>query len=482
MAFWRVPYQTHLGADAMRHDARDFLPFAPAAGRPMRNRLTLPILSAAVLVAQVDTSVVNLAMRPIGEHFAAGVSVLQWVMDSYNLVYAALLLTGGLLADLIGRRRVFMAGAALFSAASLICAVAPAVPVLLAGRALTGLGAALMMPASLAILRVAWPDRVERGRALGVWTGCNGLGLAIGPTLGGALIEGFGWRGVFFVVIPLSLAAFALAPLAIAESADPDEREFDWAAQASGALALGGLAVAAIESHHSVPAAAVAFLVAAGALIAFIRIEAGRGAAALVPLPMFAIREFRAAATATAGMTFGMYGMAFLLPLTWLSAGKLGPLAAGLALMPSAIAFVVTSPFSGRLAERVGARLMMSGGVAIIACGLILIGATASMTGLAGAEIGLALTGLGMGLATGPLMGAAVGAVPAARSGTAASLINVARMAGATIGVAVLGAVFAMAGAGPGGLTVAMLLGGALQIAASASAWMTTRAGAQAAG
>jgi MFS transporter, DHA2 family, methylenomycin A resistance protein len=459
----------------MRHDARDFLPFAPAGGGRMRNRLTLPILSAAVLVAQVDTSVVNLAMRPIGEHFAAGVSVLQWVMDSYNLVYAALLLTGGLLADLIGRRRVFMAGAALFSVASLICAVAPAISVLLAGRALTGLGAALMMPASLAILRVAWSDPVERGRALGVWTGCNGLGLAIGPTLGGALIEGFGWRGVFFVVIPLSLAAFALAPLAIAESADPHEREFDWAAQAFGALALGGLAVAAIESHRGLPAAAVAFLVVAGALVAFIRIEAGR-AAALVPLPMFAIPEFRAAATATAGMTFGMYGMSFLLPLTWLSAGKLGPLAAGLALLPSAVAFVVTSPLSGRLAERVGARLMMSGGVAIIACGLILIGATASMTGLAGAEVGLALTGLGMGLATGPLMGAAVGAVPAARSGTAASLINVARMAGATIGVAVLGAVFAIAGAGPGGLTVAMLLGGALQIAASASAWMTTRA------
>jgi MFS transporter, DHA2 family, methylenomycin A resistance protein len=460
----------------MRHDARDFLPFAPAAGRLTRNRLTLPILSAAVLVAQVDTSVVNLAMRPIGEHFAAGVSVLQWVMDSYNLVYAALLLTGGLLADLIGRRRVFMAGAALFTAASLICALAPAMSVLLAGRALAGLGAALMMPASLAILRVAWPDPVERGRALGVWTGCNGLGLAIGPTLGGALIEGFGWRGVFFVVIPLSLAAFALAPLAIAESADPDEREFDWAAQAFGALALGGLAVAAIESHLSLAAAAVALLVAAAALVAFIRIEGGRGAA-LVPLPMFAIREFRGAVTATAGMTFGMYGMSFLLPLTWLSAGKLGPLAAGLALMPSAIAFVVTSLFSGRLAERVGARLMMSGGLAIIACGLILIGATASMTTLAGAEVGLALTGLGMGLATGPLMGAAVGAVPAARSGTAASLINVARMAGATLGVAVLGAVFAMAGGGPGGLTVAMLLGGALQIAASASAWMTTRAG-----
>jgi MFS transporter, DHA2 family, methylenomycin A resistance protein len=144
--------------------------------------------------------------------------------------------------------------------------------------------------------------------------------------------------------------------------------------------------------------------------------------------------------------------------------------------MPSAAAFVVTSPFSGRLAERAGSRLMMSGGVAIIGCGLLMIGATASMTNLVGAEAGLALTGFGMGVATGPLMGAAVGAVPAARSGTAASLINIARMAGATIGVAVLGAVFALVGGGPGGLTVAMLLGGGLQIAAAASAWTTTAA------
>ena len=211
----------------MRHDARDFLPFAPAPARPVRNYLTLPILCAAVLVAQIDTSVVNLATRPIGERFGASVSMLQWVVDSYNLVYASLLLTGGLLADLLGRRRVFMAGAAVFSVASLICAAAPTIPILLAGRALAGLGAALLLPSSLAIVRVVWPDSVERGRALGVWTGCNGLGLAIGPTLGGALIEGFGWRSIFMIVIPLSAAAFALAPVAVRESADPQHRDFD---------------------------------------------------------------------------------------------------------------------------------------------------------------------------------------------------------------------------------------------------------------
>ena len=190
---------------------------------------------------------------------------------------------------------------------------------------------------------------------------------------------------------------------------------------------------------------------------------------------MFGVRAFRGAAIATAGMTFGMYGMLFLLPLFWLSRGALDPVAAGLALTPSAAVYIVTSPLSGHLAERIGSRLMMSGGVAIIGCGLLLIGATASAAGIGGAEAGLALTGLGMGLATGPLMGTAVGAVSAARSGTAAAVINVARMSGATIGVATLGAVFAIAGGGADGMRLALWLGGAIQLAAAASAWTITR-------
>jgi MFS family permease len=240
-----------------------------------------------------------------------------------------------------------MGGAALFSLASLVSAFAPAMSVLLAARALAGLGAALLLPASLAIVRVAWTDPAARGRALGIWTGCNGVGLAVGPTLGGALIDGFGWRGVFLVVVPLGVAAVALGPLAFAESADSHERDFDWLAQASGALALGALALAAIESHRDAAFAAAAFAVAGAALLAFIRVEAGGGAKALVPLPLFGIPAFHGAATATAGMTFGMYGMLFLPPLSWLSLGELDPVAAGFALMPSAAVYVVTSPFSG---------------------------------------------------------------------------------------------------------------------------------------
>lgn len=163
---------------------------------PPNRRLILLTLCLGVLVAQIDTSVVNLAVRPIGDALGVGVSALQWVMDGYNLAYALFLLTGGLLGDLYGRRRIFITGAAGFSAGCLVCGLAPNAVVLILGRVLAGLGAALLIPASLAILRVVWTEPVERGRALGVWAGCNGLAFAIGPILGGFLIESLGWRSV----------------------------------------------------------------------------------------------------------------------------------------------------------------------------------------------------------------------------------------------------------------------------------------------
>jgi EmrB/QacA subfamily drug resistance transporter len=433
-------------------------------------------LCLAVLVAQLDTAVVNLATRPIGEHFHAGVDALQWVLDSYNLVYAVLLLTGGLLADLYGRRRLFMAGVGIFVAASLVCAAAPDIRVLIAGRAGTGLGAALLVPASLAIIRVAWRDETQRGHALGVWAACNGLAMAIGPTLGGLLIHAFGWRSIFLVVIPFGAAALALAPRAIEESSDPHGRSFDAVAQMLGAVALGGLALAAIESHLHPAVAASAFVAALAAFIFFLRVERRQGGAALVPLEIFAVDAFRGAIAATAAMTFGMYGALFLLPLIWQGDGGLSATQAGLALMPMALVFVVVSPLSGRLTEKVGLRAMTSGGVALIGAGLLVIALGAGRPSITVDEIGLMLTGLGMGIATGPLMATAVGAVGRARSGTASALINVARMAGATIGVAVLGAAYALAGGGAQGLRLAMIAGGAVQLAGALTAWTAMRA------
>ncbi|MHB8415860.1 MAG: MFS transporter [Acidiferrobacteraceae bacterium] len=442
-----------------------------------RRILTLATLCLAVLIAQVDTSVVNLAVRSIGSYFSASVATLQWVVDSYNLVYAALLLTGGLLADLYGRRRIFLVGVAVFTAASLLCAFAPTVWLLVSGRALAGLGAALLLPASLAIIRVVWPDRAARGRVLGIWAACNGVALAIGPTLGGLLIPQFGWRSVFLVVVPLGLAAFVLAVPAIPESSDPEDRHFDMSGQILGAAVLGGLVFASIEARGATLTALAALGIAVSALPLFLMVESKRGAMALVPLDMFRVREFAGAMTATMGMTFGMYGVLFLLPLTWQSVDGFDPLRAGMALMPMALVYVFVSPFSGALTRRHGTRLMITGGLFVIALGLLILGVTADGGSIIMAEIALALTGLGMGLATGPFLAVALNAVPAARSGTAAALINVARMTGATIGVAVLGAVFSSAQHRLIGLRYSMLLGSLVQFTCALIALATTGTG-----
>jgi MFS transporter, DHA2 family, methylenomycin A resistance protein len=440
----------------------------------LRHFPALLTLCLAVLVAQIDTAVVNLGTHRIGAYFHASVGALQWVVDAYNLTYAVLLLSGGLLADLLGRRKIFIVGAAIFTAASLLAAFAPSVGVLIGARAVAGAGAALLIPASLAIIRVIWLDSRERGRALGIWAACNGVAFAIGPTLGGVLIERFDWRSIFLVVVPVSLAAVALAPVALSESADPHGRSFDTRGQTLGAIGLGAVAFAAIEAHTDVWPALIACAMAIVCIVSFILAERGEGPSALVPLELFSSKPFAAASVATTAMTFGMYGVIFLLPLTWQSTRGLSATAAGIALIPSALVFVIVSPFSGRLSERLGVRFMTAGGVAIVGVGLLLIGSTAGQMSLAFAEIGLTLTGLGMGLATGPLMGEAVGAVPASRSGTAAALINVARMVGATVGVAALGAVYAVFHGGPEGLRVATILGGAVQLSGATYAWIST--------
>src|SRR6516164_5064898 len=189
--------------------------------------LILLTMSLGVLIAQIDTSVVNLAVKPIGTALKASVTELQWIVDVYNFVYASLLLTAGTLADLYGRRRIFALGIALFTLGSLVCGLAPNAVLLVAGRAVAGLGAALEVPTSLAILTVAYPDTRERTQALGLWASCNGLAFIIGPTVGGALVDGVGWRSIFLLIIPLCAVTLALTCTSVPESKDPKDRKLD---------------------------------------------------------------------------------------------------------------------------------------------------------------------------------------------------------------------------------------------------------------
>jgi DHA2 family methylenomycin A resistance protein-like MFS transporter len=443
----------------------------PAAVRTM----VLLAMCLAMLIAQIDTSVVNLATHAIGATFHASMAPLQWVLDAYNLVYAMLLLSGGLVADLYGRRRVFAIGCALMAVASLVCALAPDIATLIAARAATGIAAALLLPSSLAIIRVVWPEPEARGRVLGIWASCNGLAFAVGPTLGGVLIEGFGWRSVFLLAVPFACAAFALAFLVVPESADPQERHFDLQGQVLGGLTLGSVALAAIAGHDGGRRWVFALMLSALALAMFLRVERKRGAAALVPLDLFRIPAFSGAICATAAMTFGMYGMIFLLPLVWQSEGHLAAHEVGLAMLPAPLVFFVVSTQSGRLAQRLGARAMTAGGTALIGCGLLTVAATQAGSPMLLAQAGMLAAGLGMGLSSGPLFGIAVGAVGRERSGTASALINVARMTGATLGVALLGTVFELLHGGAEGLRAAMLIGGTVQLCGAMAAFITIR-------
>jgi len=339
----------------------------------MKTRPGLVLLAASlgVLIAQIDTSVVNLAVKPIAADLGSSVSAMQWMIDAYNLVYAALLLTAGALGDLYGRRRVFVAGVAFFAAGSVLCAIAPDTATLLAGRALQGLGAALEVPMSLVLLSLAFPEPKARQRALGVWASCNGLAFIVGPTLGGVLVDAIGWRSIFYLILPLCVPAALFVRKGMAESSAPAGRRLDVPGQLAAIAALGGLAFAAIEGAHlgwSSPLVLGAAAIAAAGAAAFFAVER-RSANGLVPFELFRSAPFSASLAIAALMTFTMYALIFLMPLSFQVLRGDSPIVAGLRMLPMSVAFFLVSQKSGRIVEAIGARAALAGGMALIGAG-----------------------------------------------------------------------------------------------------------------
>jgi EmrB/QacA subfamily drug resistance transporter len=440
-----------------------------ATARP-RPRLVLIATSLGVLFAQIDTSVVNLALKSIAGDLRAGVSAMQWVIDSYNLVYASLLLTGGTLGDLFGRRRIFILGIALFIAGTLICALAPDAETLIAGRAVSGLGAAFEVAMSLVLLAAAFPDRKERAHALGVWASCNGIAFIIGPTLGGWLVDSIGWRSIFYVILPVCAAAWILTLYGVQESSDPKGRRLDLPGQALAILGLSAFAFAAIEGSRWGWTSPLILTIAGAAVVAlalFVWVEA-RTPGPLLPLAYLRRPEFSAALACAGLMTFGMYALLFLMPLYFQTVRGGSPFIAGLELLPMSASFVAVSQLVGHLNNRFGPRAVMTAGMVCMGAGALALAFIGEATPLVIVEFELFLVGIGLGLNTAPVNGVAVAALPPERSGTASGLVNTARMVGATLGVAILGALFAafagqQAAAGANfmpGLQAAMIGGG----------------------
>ena len=370
---------------------------APRARCAQGTSVVLLTMSLGVLIAQIDTSVVNLAVKPIGANLGVGVTTLHWVVDAYNLVYASLLLTAGTLADIYGRRRIFVLGIALFAIGSLICGLAPNAATLIAGRGIAGLGAALEVPTSLAILTVAFPDTAKRTRALGLWASCYGLAMVIGPIAGGVLVDAVGWRSIFLLITPLCVLALVLTWTAVPESKDPKGRKLDPGSQTLAVIALGSLSLAAIEGPgrgFTSPAIVTAFAIAATASAWFLRRQTGTGGA-LVPLSLFRNRVFSAALGVAASMTFGMYAMLFLVPLYLQAARGATALLAGVVLLPMSLSFVVVSQYSGRIANAFGPRLPMTAGMALMGSGLFMLALPGVADSLSLIEPAMLLLGCG---------------------------------------------------------------------------------------
>jgi len=409
------------------------------------------VLLATVLgsaMASIDATVVGIALPVIGRDFHASLSSLQWVVTAYTLTLAGLLLFAGAVGDKYGRRRVYVIGVIWFALASLLCGVAPGAAFLIAARALQGVGAALLTPGSLAIIQASFrPD--DRGQAIGAWSGLSGVGSAIGPFLGGWLIQAASWRLIFVINAPLAALVIAVSLRHVPESRDPSATgPIDVMGSVLVTLGLIGLTYGLIEGPSTGWAAGPLAALIAGvvALAAFVLWER-RAAEPIMPLGMFASAQFSTANLATFVVYAALGGAFFLLPIQLQVVSGYSPLEAGIALLPVTVIMLLLSARSGALAQRIGPRLQMTVGPIVIAAGLALF-ARIGPGGNYLTEVLPAMIVFGFGLCinVAPLTATVLAAVPAEHAGTASAINNdVARAAG-LIAVAVLPAAAGLSG------------------------------------
>ncbi|MGV8875639.1 MAG: MFS transporter [Rhodococcus sp. (in: high G+C Gram-positive bacteria)] len=401
------------------------------------------IVAATVLgssLAMLDATVVNIALPAIGRDLGAGVTGLQWTLSGYTLALASLILLGGSLGDRVGRRRVFVWGTVWFATASVLCGLAPSIEVLIAARLLQGVGAALLTPGSLALISASIKAE-DRGAAIGLWSGLGGVASAIGPLLGGWLVDAVGWRAVFLINVPLAVVVVWVAAKHVPESRDPHASgRLDVPGAVTIAAALGLLTYGLIESH------VLALVLGVVAVGAFVVIER-RSHDALVPPSLFASRVFLAANLVTFTVYAALGGVFFLLVLQLQFAVGYSPIAAGVATLPITALMLVLSARAGRVAGRIGPRIPMTVGPLLSALGLLLmlrIGPESSyVTDVLPAVL---VFGLGLSTLVAPLTGAVLGAVSTDRAGIASGVNNAVARTSQLLAVAALPALAGIAG------------------------------------
>jgi EmrB/QacA subfamily drug resistance transporter len=400
------------------------------------------VLFAAVLgsgMAMLDATVVNVALPAIGKDLGAPLSGLQWTVSGYTLTLASLILLGGALGDRYGRRRVFTLGVTWFAAASLLCGLAPNLAVLVAARMLQGVGGALLTPGSLAIMQASFVP-ADRARAVGAWSGLGGIAAALGPFLGGWLLE-VSWRLVFLVNLPMAVTVLLVAARHVPETRDPGATgRFDVAGSVLGAVGLAGLTAALIRAGDAgwTGGTLLAAAVGLAGLTAFVLWER-RTAHPMLPFSLFACRQFTAANLVTFAMYAALGGMLFLLVVHLQVVAGFSPIAAGTAMLPITVLLLLLSSRSAALAQRIGPRLQMTLGPLVCAAGVLLmirIGPDASY--LADVLPGVLVFGLGLAIAVAPLTATVLASAEETRAGIASGVNNAVARAGGLLAVATL--------------------------------------------
>jgi EmrB/QacA subfamily drug resistance transporter len=440
------------------------LHLAPAARRRATAALAVSVIG--FFVVTLDATIVNVVLPSIRADLGGGVSGMQWVVDSYTLMFAALLLTAGAVTDRLGPRIALAVGVIGFAAASAGCGFAPTLGALVAARVIQGCAAAVVMPASMALIRQAFPDQIQRGRALAIWGTGGAVAATSGPVLGGALAV-VDWRWVFWVNLPIAVVAVVL--LSRVAPAQRRPAPFDWPGQMLAMLAMGGLTFGAIEAGaqgFSSPAVIAAFVAAVVAGALFVRVEA-RSPHPMTPPALVHTRVVAASLAVGFAFMFGYFGVPFIASLYLQEVRHLTALNTGLLFLPMLVSGLLLSPFAARIFERCGRRPMIVTGLLVLAAGLLLLAVLPMSAPLWLFSATMILVGVSGPLISPPVAAVLLDHVPLHQAGTASGLFNTARQAGGALGVAVFGGLLSNRDTFAVGMTASLLIAAAVGVTAA---------------
>lgn len=429
----------------------------------VRRRLTLALVASGMFMAVLDTTIVNVALPAMRAHLGASVSALAWIVDAYTLSFAALILAGGVASDRFGAKAVYLCGLALFVAASAGCGLAPSVGTLVAARLAQGMGSALFLPASLAIVRATFDDPKERAKAIAVWASIASIAASIGPVAGGLLVDGFGWRSAFLVNVPTGIVALAGAWAVVRGTKRASARGFDLPGQLASTIALAALCFTAIElPTRGIGATEVRVAIAAAvaATLALIAVER-RATAPMVPPAWFRNAKFVSLNASGTLVYVGYFGMLFVLSLYLHGVRGLDARHTGLAMLPMAASLSIGNVLAGKLHGHASATRLMAIGLAIAAIAGPALAAMLELdAGWVSVCAAMAAFGTGTALSVPPMIATILEQVPGESAGVASGLLNALRQAGSLLGVAFAGAATAVFPHLSTALTVVAVLAG----------------------